>query len=64
VASPPHMRPGAVRVATLNAPASTNSHSQANYSNVCVVRDEEAAGSNPATLTQERALRQACVVLP
>jgi hypothetical protein len=51
-ASRPHMRPGAVRVAALSAPASNYSHCQAHYSNVYVVRDEEAAGSNPATPTQ------------
>jgi len=40
-----------VSLAPPSALTSTYIHSQVRYSNVCPVRDEEAAGSNPATPT-------------
>ena len=50
-ASRPHLRSNAVNVAAHNTLTSTYITNQACYSNVYAVRDEEAAGSNPATPT-------------
>ena len=49
------MRLDAVSGAARNALNSAYTRHQVSYSNVCPVRDEEAAGSNPATPTQVRA---------
>jgi hypothetical protein len=46
------VRSDAVSAAAHNALTSAHIPNQASYSNVCAVRDEEAAGSNPATPTQ------------
>jgi hypothetical protein len=46
------MRSDAVSLTAHDALTSTYIHNQVRYSNVCAVRDEEAAGSNPATPTQ------------
>ena len=51
-ASLTHLRSNAVNAAMHNMLTSTYSPNQVCYSNVCAVRDEEAAGSNPATPTQ------------
>ena len=50
------MRSNAVNVAVHNALTSAYIPSQVCYSNVCAVRDEEAAGSNPATPTSSQAM--------
>ncbi len=50
-ASRAHMWPGVVSLTAHSAPTSAYSPHQVRYSNVCAVRDEEAAGSNPATPT-------------
>jgi len=47
-----HLRSNAVNVAAHNVLTSTYVPNQVCCSNVCAVRDEEAAGSNPATPTQ------------
>ena len=39
-------------------------HNQISYSNVCAVRDEEAAGSNPATPTGKRQVTKQIVTCP
>jgi hypothetical protein len=46
------VRSDAVNAAMHNALTSAYITKQVRYSNVCAVRDEEAAGSNPATPTQ------------
>ena len=51
-----HMRSNAVNLAMHNALTSTYIPNQVHYSNVCAVRDEEAAGSNPATPTSSQAI--------
>jgi hypothetical protein len=48
-ASSAHMRPAAVSLTVYSALTSTYIPHQVRYSNVCVVRDEEASGSNPVT---------------
>jgi hypothetical protein len=48
------LRLDAVSLTVHSALTSTYIPHQVRYSNVCVVRDEEAAGSNPATPTQVR----------
>jgi hypothetical protein len=48
------MQSDAVSLTAHDALTSTYIHNQARYSNVCAVRDEEAAGSNPATPTQAK----------
>ena len=53
-ASRVHVWPDAVRYGQLTAHSALTRayiHNQVRYSNVCAVRDEEAAGSNPATPT-------------
>ena len=51
-----HMRLDAVSLTAHSALTSVYIHGQVHYySNVCVVRDEEAAGSNPATPTSSQA---------
>ena len=46
------MRSDTVSLTEHSALTSAYIHDQVRYSNVCAVRDEEAAGSNPATPTQ------------
>ena len=53
VTSRPHLRSSAVNVAMHHALTSAHITDQVGYPNVCAVRDEEAAGSNPATPTQK-----------
>jgi hypothetical protein len=48
------VRPAAVSLTVHSALTSTYIPHQVRYPNVCLVRDEEAAGSNPATPTQVR----------
>ena len=45
------MRSDAISLTAHSALTSSYVPHQVRYSNVCVVRDEEAAGSNPATPT-------------
>jgi hypothetical protein len=45
------VRSDAVSLAVRSFPTSTYILNQTRYSNVCPVRDEEVAGSNPATPT-------------
>ena len=56
-ASRAHVRPAAVSLAALSALISAHDRHQVCYSNVGVVRDEEAGGSNPATPTSSEAMR-------
>jgi hypothetical protein len=58
-ASRAHMRPGAVGLTALSALISTYGPHQVCYPNVRVVRDEEAAGSNPTTPTRSEGTRLA-----
>jgi len=51
-ASSGQIRSDTVSLTVHSALTSTYIPHQVRYSNVCVVRDEEAAGSNPATPTQ------------
>jgi hypothetical protein len=51
-ASLAHVRPDAVSLTAHSVLTSAYIPHQVCYSNVCAVRDEEAAGSNPATPTQ------------
>jgi len=51
-----HMRLDAASVAVRNMLTSVYSTHHASCSNVCVVRDEEAAGSNPATPTSSEGI--------
>jgi hypothetical protein len=51
------MRSDAVSVAARNVLTSIHGPNQVCYSNVCVVRDEAAAGSNPATTTSSEGMR-------
>ena len=53
-ASSAHTRSDAVSLTVHSALTSTYIPHQVRYSNVCVVRDEETAGSNPATPTGKR----------
>ncbi len=46
------MRSYKVSLTEHSALTSAYTHNQVRYSNACAVRDEEAAGSNPATPTQ------------
>ena len=48
------LRSDAVSLTAHSALTSTYIPHQVRYSNVCVVRDEEAAGSNPPTPTRHR----------
>jgi hypothetical protein len=50
------MRSNAVNVAARNTLTSAYILDLVRYSNVCAVRDEEAAGSNPATPTSSTAM--------
>jgi len=54
-ASLTHLQSNAVNVAMHNTLTSAYNRHQVSYSNVCAVRDEEAAGSNPATPTSKTA---------
>jgi hypothetical protein len=53
-ASRAHVWPDAVSLTVHSTPTSAYSPHQVRYSNVRAVRDEEAAGSNPATPTGKR----------
>ena len=55
VASRAYVWPDAVSLTAHSALTSSYSPNQVRYSNVCAVRDEEAAGSNPATPTSSQA---------
>jgi hypothetical protein len=48
------MRSDTVSLTEHSSLTSAYIHDQVRYSNVCAVRDEEAAGSNPATPTRKR----------
>ena len=50
------MRSYAVNLTANSAPTSAYSPHQVRYSNVRAVRDEEAAGSNPATPTSSEGI--------
>jgi hypothetical protein len=54
--SHPHVRSDGVSVAAHNALSSEYFSLQGSYPNICAVRDEEAAGSDPVTLTGTRHL--------
>ena len=51
------LRSDAVSLTVHGALTSTYITHQVRYSNVCVVRDEEAAGSNPATPTSSEGMQ-------
>jgi len=55
-ASRAHVRPDAVSLTACSAPTGAYSPHQVPYSNVRAVRDEEAAGSNPATPTSSEGI--------
>ena len=58
------IRSDTVRLTEHSALTSTYAPHQVRYSNVCVVRDEEAAGSNPATPTGKRQVTKQIVTCP
>jgi len=51
-----HVRPDAVSLTAHSVLTSAHIPHQVCYSNVCAVRDEEAAGSNPATPTSSEGM--------
>jgi hypothetical protein len=57
VTSRAHVWPDAVSLTAHSALTSSYSPHQVRYSNVCVVRDEAAASSNPATPTSSEGVR-------
>ncbi len=56
-ASRAHVWPDAVSLTAHSALTGAYITHQVRYSNVCAVRDEEAAGSNPATPTSSEGIR-------
>jgi hypothetical protein len=58
------LRSDAVSLTVHSALTSAYIHDQVRYSNVCVVRDEEAAGSNPATPAGKRQVTKQIVTCP